>query len=191
MDKYIHIPWQKRIKGLRIAIHYSMNRFAKVMGVTNRTLSDLEKGKTLPRMPTIRKLRVMEKAFSEQLEGWIRRGSHLDEWGPMEKVYERFGGDNFHYRMRRQYRYSYRPPSRPEDIEALGGIEMFPGNKNEERRKAGIARRKERRAQEKRQRDLEQGSGLEEHGGERAGRSNAEFGGEGVDGQNCALQSQA
>jgi hypothetical protein len=70
----------------------------------------------------------MEKAFDSYLTDYwkmVKKWGTMRIWGKEIKVYGRYEGDLFRRRMMDGYRWSNRLPDRQEDIEALGGIEMF------------------------------------------------------------------
>lgn len=140
MDTRIHIPYHRRILSLRLAIRYSRTRFARLLGVALKSIELLEKGEMRLDLPSIIRLRLMEKAFQEYLDEYYRLCKKFHcvwTWGKEEKVYGKWDGRVYTKKMV-VYRSSHILPSRQEDIEALGGLEAFGVNPiSTERRKRG------------------------------------------------------
>jgi DNA-binding XRE family transcriptional regulator len=127
MDDKILIPWKVRIFQLRIAIRYLPNKFARVLGVPNVTLRRLEKGELEPNVRTIRRIRLMEHAFDEELVHYhylVKRFGSKYPWGKEVKVYEKYGGYK-HTKQALGYRSSKVVPRRKADYEALGGVGVW------------------------------------------------------------------
>ena len=118
-------PFAWRLHRLRIAIRYSRPKFARVMGIMTGTYDSLMAGQR-PSLYQIRRLRLMEKAFRERLDEYTANPKKFAGWGKEEKVYGKWEGNLYEKRMV-YYRSSNLLPVRAEDIEALGGLEVFGG----------------------------------------------------------------
>jgi transcriptional regulator with XRE-family HTH domain len=127
MDDRLLIPFGKRVFELRIAIRYLKSNFARLLGVTAGTLQSLESGETQPPLRTLRRLRIMERAFSEYLDKYhadVKRFHSKYTWGRETRVYDKYCG--YRFRLKQVgYANSNILPPRKEDIEALGGMETF------------------------------------------------------------------
>ncbi len=127
MDPLIHKPWKDRIFELRMAIRYTKGMFAKVLQVSTSRFNDLELGKSEPNLRNIRRLRLMEKAFSEYMPEYYRLVKKFGSkytWGREVKVYEKYAGYKFHKRAV-SFTSSTIVPSRQEDFDSLGGMATF------------------------------------------------------------------
>lgn len=127
MDPKLSIPWKTRLFQLRIAIHYLPPNFARLLGVNKVTYRRLEKGELEPNIQAIRRIRLLERAFAEELETYhkqVKRWHAKWTWGKEQKVYEKYGG-YAHKKVPIGYRSSNVIPRRTADIEALGGIQVF------------------------------------------------------------------
>ena len=127
MDSKIATPWKTRLFQIRMAIRYLPPNFARLLGVNTTTYQRLEKGELEPNIATIRRIRLLEHAFDEELEVYfkqVRRWHSRCTWGNERKIYEKYGGYAFK-KVAVGYRSSNAIPRRQEDIEALGGIRVF------------------------------------------------------------------
>lgn len=125
-DPYLTLTWRTRVRRLQAACRYLDMKFARVLGLTLPYLHGIQSGHIKrPTLYAISRIRLMERAFARQLQSEIKQGSG---WGAREKVYERFGGHtakSAKTRIRSIFRNSNTLPDSPEDIEALGGLEVF------------------------------------------------------------------
>jgi len=127
MDARLDTPWKVRIFQLRMAIRYLPPQFARVLGTNTGTLRRLEKGELEPNIQTIRRIRLMEHAFDEELEEYYKLCKRFKckwTWGKEIKVYEKYGGYAFKRRAV-SYANSKVVPRRKEDYEALGGMAVW------------------------------------------------------------------
>jgi DNA-binding XRE family transcriptional regulator len=127
MDPKLLIPWKRRILQLRLAIMYLRPAFARVLGVNTQTLTRLEKGELEPNVRTIRRIRLLEHAFDEELAEYhkqVRKWGAIWTWGKEEKVYEKYGGYK-HKKVAVGYATSNIVPRRKADYEALGGVGVW------------------------------------------------------------------
>jgi DNA-binding XRE family transcriptional regulator len=139
MDPKLLIPWKRRILQLRLAIMYLRPKFARVLGVNTHTLMRLEKGELEPNVRTIRRIRLLEHAFDEELAEYfkqVRKWGAIWTWGKEENVYEKYGGYK-HKKVAVGYATSNIVPRRKADYEALGGMGVW-GNIQTEANRAKV-----------------------------------------------------
>ena len=127
MDPNLNIPWKLRLFQIRMAIRYLPPNFARLLGVNTHTYQRLEKGDLDPNIATIRRIRLLERAFAEELEVYYKLAKRFHNrctWGNERKVYEKYGGYAYK-KVAVGYRSSNIIPRRQEDIDALGGMGVF------------------------------------------------------------------
>ncbi len=126
MDSKLSIPWSRRIQNVRYAAHYGVLGFSRIFGVNSRTIKNLESG-SRPSLTQIRRIRQLERIFSDALTRYLkdckRWGRNQASWEQRDIVYDDYEGRNF----RTVTRTFGQPliPTRPQDIEALGGMEVL------------------------------------------------------------------
>jgi DNA-binding XRE family transcriptional regulator len=128
MDKNLHLSYLCRVRRLRQALRCFRPRFARILGISVQTLVRIETERRYkPDLYMIRRIRLMERIYARQLSEDRRRGRKYKctvVWGKERKTYEKYEGDLFTKRAI-GYRQSIILPDRKEDIEALGGMEVF------------------------------------------------------------------
>ena len=124
--KYLK-KYGNRFLAMRLSIHYTKYAMARVLGTTTHTYSRIESGRVQPSLVLLRKLRILERAFSYYLKEYYKQVKKFGSkwtWGRESKVYRPFGG--YAYDMRPvSYRCSSLIPGKDEDISELGGMEVF------------------------------------------------------------------
>jgi hypothetical protein len=143
MDNKLIIPWHKRIFQLRMAVRASIGDFARLLCISKGTLLRLESKKPTirvkPRLATIRKIRILEYVFKEELIKYhkqVRRYGQINTFYKTEKVYELYGG----YKFREcpiGVRSSPILSERFQDIQAVAGMERFGRVRNKEEKYKG------------------------------------------------------
>ena len=138
-DPKIEMPYKDRVFAIRMAVHYTKAAMSKVLDMDVNQYIRLEKGEFRPRLNVIRRIRILERAFSIYLEEYYRLVKKFGSkwtWGKETKIYERYGGRKYK-KLPVGYRCSSIIPGRDEDIEALGGMRTFSFIKNPIRGKVG------------------------------------------------------
>ena len=97
-----------------------------MLGVSYGGLISLESG-TPPSVYVIKRIRLMERIFKDELEVYYAQCKKFRckwTWGNETKIYGKYEGD-LYVKRAVGYRNSHVLPKRKEDIEALGGLEVF------------------------------------------------------------------
>lgn len=114
-------PWGRRILDIRGALGWSQDDFCRVSGFDYKILRTLERGhrrKYYPRLVTIKRVRLVEAAYAEELAQFR---SDRTKWWRLNG----YRNPNPHGHYTRPGRPKIIYPRDPAYIEALGGMAVF------------------------------------------------------------------